>query len=233
MSSDQQTFERLSGSVERVTFHSEESGFCVLRIKARGHRDLVTVVGSVATVSPGEYLECQGTWHNDKQHGIQFKAQTLKIIPPSTREGIEKFAKKLVKAFGEQVFDVIENTPERLMELPGIGKKRMERAVSAWDEQKVIREIMVFLQSHGVGTARAVRIYKTYGEEAITKVTANPYRLALDIHGIGFKTADVIAHLDVLSTLANICYCTKIGHSQQLSFTRWCWSTTCLTRALI
>lgn len=198
--------ERLAGSVERVTFHSEESGFCVLRVKVRGQRDLVTVVGSAASVSPGEYVECLGSWHNDRTHGLQFKARQLQVVPPSTREGIEKylgsgmvkgigphFAKVLVKAFGEDVFNVIENEPEKLTTLPGIGPKRMERVTSAWAEQKVIREIMVFLQSHGLGTARAVRIFKTYGDEAIIKVTENPYRLALDIHGIGFKTADTLA----------------------------------------
>ena len=198
--------ERLNGCVERVTFHSEESGFCVLRIKARGQRDLATVIGSAASVTPGEHVECLGNWINDRTHGLQFKASQLKVVPPSTLEGIEKylgsgmvkgigphFAKKLVKSFGEQVFDVIENTPDRLLELEGIGPKRKSKVTSAWAEQKVIREIMVFLQSHGLGTSRAVRIYKTYGDEAIVKVTENPYRLALDIHGIGFKTADTLA----------------------------------------
>jgi exodeoxyribonuclease V alpha subunit len=198
--------ERLSGSVERVTFHSEESGFCVLRVKVKGHRELVIVIGSAASITPGEYVECVGTWHNDKTHGLQFKTTHLKVVPPSTLEGIEKylgsglvkgigphFAKILVKAFGADVFTVIEETPERLLTLPGIGKKRTDKVTAAWSEQKVIREIMVFLQSHGVGTGRAVRIYKTYGDEAIIKVSENPYRLALDIHGIGFKTADVIA----------------------------------------
>lgn len=198
--------ERLSGSVERVTFHSEESGFCVLRVKVKGHRELVIVIGSAASITPGEYVECVGTWHNDKSHGLQFKTTHLKVVPPSTLEGIEKylgsgmvkgigphFAKILVKAFGVDVFTVIEETPERLLTLPGIGKKRTDKVTAAWSEQKVIREIMVFLQSHGVGTGRAVRIYKTYGDEAIIKVSENPYRLALDIHGIGFKTADVIA----------------------------------------
>src|SRR5438876_4694845 len=103
------------------------------------------------------------------------------------------FAKKLVQAFGEQVFDVIEQTPERLTDLDGIGPKRKQRVVEAWEAQKIIREIMVFLHSHGIGTARAVRIYKTYGNEAITRVRENPYRLALDIHSIGFKTADTLA----------------------------------------
>ncbi|WP_295445327.1 ATP-dependent RecD-like DNA helicase [uncultured Thiodictyon sp.] len=198
--------EHLSGSIERVTFHSQESGFCVLRVKVRGQRDLVTVIGSAACVTPGEYLECQGEWINDRQHGLQFKAAQLRSVPPSTLEGIERylgsgmvkgigphFARKLVHAFGERVFDVIEDNPEALLTLPGIGPKRQARVTSAWAEQKVIREIMVFLQSHGVGTARAVRIYKTYGDEAIARVTENPYRLALDIHGIGFKTADAIA----------------------------------------
>jgi exodeoxyribonuclease V alpha subunit len=198
--------EHLQGSVERVTFHSPESGFCVLRVKVRGQRDLVTVVGSAATVTPGEYVECAGSWTNDRQHGLQFKTRHLRVIPPSNLEGIEKylgsgmvkgigphFARKLVRAFGEQVFDVIEHSPERLLELPGIGPKRKERVTQAWAEQKVIREIMIFLQSHGVGTARAVRIYKTYGEQAVERVQENPYRLALDIHGIGFRTADAIA----------------------------------------
>jgi exodeoxyribonuclease V alpha subunit len=203
--------ERLQGSIERVTFHSEESGFCVLRVKVKGERELITVIGSTASVTPGEYIECLGVWVNDREHGLQFKAQQLNVVPPTTLAGIEKylgsgmvkgigphFAKKLVQAFGERVFDVIEQTPERLLELEGIGKKRQDRITSAWAEQKVIRDIMVFLQSHGLGTARAVRIYKTYGDAAITKVTENPYRLALDIHGIGFKTADTLAqHLGI------------------------------------
>jgi exodeoxyribonuclease V alpha subunit len=198
--------EKLQGSVERVTFHSESSGFCVLRVKVKGQRELITVIGSAASVTAGEYIECAGFWVNDRQHGQQFKTISIKIVPPTTLEGIEKylgsgmikgigphFARKLVKAFGADVFDVIECTPERLLTLTGIGKKRLERVTSAWAEQKVIREIMVFLQSHGVGTSRSVRIYKTYGEQAIEKVRENPYRLALDIHGIGFKTADTLA----------------------------------------
>jgi exodeoxyribonuclease V alpha subunit len=198
--------ERLSGAIERVTFHSPESGFCVLRVKVRGERDLITVIGSAASIAPGEFLEAEGVWINDRQHGLQFKSLELRVIPPRTLDGIEKylgsgmvkgigphFAKKLVKAFGEAVFDIIEQHPDRLRELDGIGPKRQQRVTRAWAEQKVIREIMVFLQSHGVGTTRAVRIYKTYGDVAVEKVRENPYRLALDIHGIGFKTADTIA----------------------------------------
>src|SRR3979409_2383477 len=181
-SPDTSPMEHLTGAVERVTFHSEETGFCVLRVKVRGHRDLVTVVGTAATITPGEYIESQGWWVTDRTHGLQFKTQALRVVPPSTLEGIEKylgsgmvkgigphFAKKLVQAFGEQVFDVIEQTPERLTDLDGIGPKRKQRVVEAWEAQKVIREIMVFLHSHGVGTARAVRIYKTYGNEALSR----------------------------------------------------------------
>ena len=198
--------EPLSGLVERVTFHSPESGFCVLRVKVRGHRELVTVLGSAASVQPGEFIQCSGRWDNHRDHGMQFKTTFLKVMPPSSIDGIEKylgsgmirgigphFAKKLVKAFGEDVFDVIEKEPDRLLKLKGIGPKRVERITSGWADQKAIREIMVFLQSHGVGTTRAVRIYKTYGADAIPLVSENPYRLARDIKGIGFLTADQIA----------------------------------------
>ena len=179
--------EALSGAVERVTFHSEETGFCVLRVNVRGHRDLVTVVGTAATITPGEYIDCQGWWVTDRTHGLQFKTARLYVVPPTTLEGIEKylgsgmvkgigphFAKKLVRAFGEQVFDVIEQNPERLTDLVGIGPKRQQNVVAAWAEQKAIRQIMVFLHANGVGTARAVRIYKTYGDQAVQQVQANP-----------------------------------------------------------
>ncbi|GLI96019.1 SF1B family DNA helicase RecD2 [Methylocystis echinoides] len=198
--------EVLAGIVERVTFHNEENGFCVLRVKARGHRDLVTVVGHAATISAGEWITVTGEWVNDRNHGQQFKARFLKTSAPTTAEGIEKYlasgmirgigpayAKRMVKAFGDRVFDVIEAEPNRLKEVDGIGPIRAQRIVSAWAEQKVVREIMVFLHSHGVGTARAVRIFKTYGADAVQVMTENPYRLARDIRGIGFKTADAIA----------------------------------------
>lgn len=198
--------ESLNGSIERITFHSGETGFCVLRTKVKQHRDLVTVIGNAASISPGEFIECKGIWINDKKHGLQFKASTIKVIPPSTVEGIEKylgsgmvkgigphFAKKLVKTFGEDVFDIIESQPQRLLDLEGIGKKRLTLIISAWEEQKNIRNIMVFLQSYGIGSARAVRIFKVYGDKAIDKISENPYCLTLDIRGIGFKTADKLA----------------------------------------
>ena len=200
------TQEVLAGLVERVTYHNAENGFCVLRAKARGHRDVVTVVGHAATISAGEWITASGEWVNDRTHGQQFKARFLRTSPPTSADGIEKYlssgmirgvgpvyAKKLVRAFGDKVFDVIEATPDRLREVDGIGPVRAASILAAWAEQKAVREIMVFLHSHGVGTARAVRIFKTYGSDAIQVMTENPYRLARDIRGIGFKTADAIA----------------------------------------
>ena len=200
------THEVLAGLVERVTYHNAENGFCVLRAKARGHRDMVTIVGHAATISAGEWITATGVWLNDRTHGQQFKAQFLRTSLPDSADGIEKYlssgmirgvgpvyAKKLVRVFGEKVFDVIEATPDRLREIDGIGPVRAASILAAWAEQKAVREIMVFLHSHGVGTARAVRIFKTYGSDAIQVMTENPYRLARDIRGIGFKTADAIA----------------------------------------
>lgn len=200
------THEVLAGLVERVTYHNGDNGFCVLRIKARGHRDLVTVVGHAATIAAGEWVTASGEWINDRNHGQQFKTRFMRTSAPTSIDGIEKYlgsgmirgigpvyAKKMVKAFGEKVFDIIEAEPDRLREVTGIGQVRAKRITDAWAEQKIVREIMVFLHSHTVGTARAVRIYKTYGADAVQVMTENPYRLARDIRGIGFKTADTIA----------------------------------------
>src|SRR2546422_943045 len=200
------TQEVLAGLVERVTYHNAENGFCVLRTKASGHRDVVTVVGYAAAVSAGEWITASGEWVNDRTHGQQFKARFLRTSPPTSADGIEKYlssgmirgvgpvyAKKLVRAFGEKVFEVIETTPDRLRGVDGLGPVRAASILAAWAEQKAVREIMVFLHSHGVGTARAVRIFKTYGTDAVQIMTENPYRLARDIRGIGFKTADAIA----------------------------------------
>ena len=198
--------EVLAGLVERVTYHNVENGFCVLRAKARGHSDVVTVVGHAATIAAGEWITASGEWTNDRTHGQQFKARFLRTSPPTSADGIEKYlasgmirgvgpvyAKKLVRAFGEKVFEIIEEAPGRLQEIDGVGPVRAANILAAWAEQKAVREIMVFLHSHGVGTARAVRIFKTYGSDAIQVMTENPYRLARDIRGIGFKTADAIA----------------------------------------
>ena len=198
--------DRLAGLVERVTFHNEQNGFCVLRLKVKAERELITLIGHAPIVSPGEYASASGHWVTDREHGRQFRAVFVKISPPTTLTGIERYlgsgmvkgvgpvyAGKLVKSFGAAVFDVIEQSPERLREIPGIGEVRARKITSGWADQKVIRSIMVFLHAHGVSTSRAVRIFKTYGQGAIDIVRENPYRLAQDIRGIGFLSADTIA----------------------------------------
>ncbi|MBP7830123.1 MAG: ATP-dependent RecD-like DNA helicase [Kiritimatiellae bacterium] len=198
--------EPLSGTIERVTFHSEETGFAVLRVKVKGFRELVTVVGTLADANAGEWLDAAGAWVMDPQHGRQFKAAELRTTQPDTLEGIEKYlasglikgigpvyAGKLVKVFGREVLNIIENQSARLEDVEGIGPIRRARIKAAWNEQKAVREIMTFLMSHKVSTSRAFRIYKMYGDAAIERVRQDPYCLARDIHGIGFKTADQIA----------------------------------------
>ena len=198
--------EEISGLIERVTFHNDDSGFCVLRVKVQGRRDDTTIVGSLPSVNAGEWLVAEGWWVRDKEHGLQFKATTMKTVPPTTVAGIERYlssglvkgigpvlAKKLVERFGAEVLSVIENQVSELQSVDGIGPKRRERIAHAWQEAKQVREIMLFLHSHGVSTSRAVRIFKTYGAQAIEKVRENPYTLAKDIYGIGFATADQIA----------------------------------------
>lgn len=198
--------ETLSGFIERVTFHNPENGFCVLRVNLRGRLGLVTVVGALASVTAGEFIDAEGDWVQDREHGPQFKASQLKCSPPHTLAGIEKYlgsglikgigpqyAKKIVEVFGANTLKVIDETPSFLREVKGIGAKRIERIRESWKDQKSIRDIMVFLQSHGMGPARAVRIYKTYGNEAVALIRENPYRLAKDIRGIGFQTADELA----------------------------------------
>ena len=200
------TTEVLAGLVERVTFHNSDNGFCVLRVKARGHRDLVTTVGHAAMISAGEWITASGIWLNDRTHGLQFKAHFLKTSAPSTVDGIEKYlgsgmirgigpayAKRLVNAFGKDVFDIIEESPDRLREVAGIGPMRAAKITAGWADQKTICEIMVFLHQHGLGTARAVSIFKTYGTDAAQVMSENPYRLARDIRGNGFRTADMMA----------------------------------------
>lgn len=198
--------EVLKGQVEGITFHNEENGFCVMRVKPREHRELVNVVGHVASISVGEYIEARGVWVNDTRFGQQFRADSLHVVPPETLDAIEKYlasglikglgpkyAKKLIEAFGERVFEVIEHEPARLRDIDGIGKMRAQVIVDSFNDQKVVREIMMFLSAHGIGTQRAVRIYKSYGARAMDIISANPYRLARDIRGIGFKLADAIA----------------------------------------
>ena len=217
--------ESISGLIERVTFFNEENGFAVLKVKAKGHRDQVTVIGSLPSVSAGEWVTAEGRWVQDREFGLQFRAEMLNSTAPTTKEGIEKYlgsgmvkgigpiyAKKLVDKFGEQIFEIIETQSARLEELDGIGPKRRRLIKDAWAEQKAIRKIMVFLHSNGVSTSRAVRIYKTYGEDAIEKVRGNPYTLAKDIHGIGFKTADQIAQKIGIPVDSLIRACAGLSH---------------------
>ena len=198
--------EIISGLVERVVFHNPDTGFCVLRVKLQDRREPATVVGASTSVAPGELVRAQGAWQTDPSFGLQFRARALDVLPPSTIDGIEAYlgsgmikgigralASKLVHAFGERVFEVIERRPERLREVPGIGRGLAERIAAAWEGQRAIRDIMLFLHSHGLSPLRAARIFETYGQDAIRQVTANPYRLAQDIRGIGFASADQLA----------------------------------------
>ena len=198
--------EKVGGVVERVTFQSPDTGFCVLKIKVEGKSDLVTVVGTAAEIRAGEWVEARGRWVQDARWGVQLKADSLSTAPPGTVQGMRRYlgsglvrgigpglADRLVEAFGGDVFDIIENQPERLKEVPGIGAERCRRITEAWNEQQHIRRIMVFLHSHGVGTNRAFRIFKQYGQDSIRQLTEDPYCLARDIHGIGFRLADQVA----------------------------------------
>ena len=198
--------EEISGVVERVTFQSPDTGFCVLQVKADGHGQLVTVVGTAPDINAGEWVEARGQWIQDPRWGPQLKATELRTAPPGTVDGMRRylgsglvkgigpgFANRLIKAFGKDVFRVIEQEPERLREVPGIGEGRCRRITESWTEQQQVRRIMVFLQSHGVGTGRAFRIFKQYGQDSIRKLQDDPYCLARDIHGIGFKVADQVA----------------------------------------
>lgn len=198
--------ETLRGSVERVTFFNEETGFAVLRVAVRGQPEPVTVLGNLPSANVGESVTAEGRWTRDPRHGLQFKADALRADAPDSREGIERYlggglirgigpvlAKKLVERFGDKVFDIIDGHSARLEEVDKVGPERRRRIKAAWTEGKAVREIMVFLHAHGAGSSRAVRIYKTYGERAVATVRADPYRLARDVPGIGFKTADNIA----------------------------------------
>ncbi len=196
----------LEGVLERVVFANDENAWSVVKVAVAGYRDLVTAVGNLLGVQPGENLRLSGGWINDPKYGRQFRVSSYATVVPATLNGIEKYlgsglirgigrvmAGRLTAAFGLECLDVIENHPERLTEVEGIGPKRRKEIVRAWEEQREIKEVMIFLQSHGVSTHYAIKIYKAYGAQATTLVRENPYRLANDIYGIGFKSADKIA----------------------------------------
>ena len=192
--------------VQRITYANEQNGYTVLKCSAKGYQDLVTVVGTMPETHVGSVLTLEGFWKVDAKYGRQFSVQKFEETLPATVYGIEKylgsglikgvgpkFAKRIVNQFGADTLNVIKETPDRLIEVPGIGKVRVERIRKSWQEQKEIKNIMLFLQSHDVSTSHATKIFKTYGAESIDVVKENPYRLADDIWGIGFKTADTIA----------------------------------------
>ena len=198
--------EHLRCVVERITYRNEENGYSVIKCKAKDYSDLVTVVGAMPDVHVGAVLSLEGFWKIDSKYGRQFSAQKWEEALPATVYGIEKylgsglvkgvgpkFAKRIVQKFGKDTLDVIEEQPELLIEVEGIGQVRVERIKKSWQDQKDIKNIMLFLQGHEVSTSHATKIFKTYGSESIAVVKENPYRLADDIWGIGFKTADVIA----------------------------------------
>jgi exodeoxyribonuclease V alpha subunit len=196
----------LSGQIERVTYTNPENGYTVARMRIRGRREAVTVVGRFTEPAPGEVMEITGIWKIHPSYGRQFEVFSHRSIAPTTVDGIKKYlgsglikgigpvmAERIVDRFGKAALDIIENHSHRLAEIEGIGKKRISMISSAWQEQKEIRNVMIFLQSHGVGPAYAVRIFRRYGQDAVDVVTRNPYQLATDISGIGFLTADRIA----------------------------------------
>lgn len=196
----------LEGVLERIVFSNEENAWSVVRLTVPGQRDTVTAVGNLLGVQPGENLRLSGSWIQDPKYGRQFKVASYATVAPATIVGIEKylgsglirgigkgFAARLVQTFGLETLDVIENHPERLREVDGIGRQRSLSIQRAWEEQRDIKDVMIFLQSHGVSTHYAIKVYKAYGGSAVTVVRENPYRLANEIYGIGFKTADQIA----------------------------------------
>ncbi len=201
-----QQLEQLSGQIERITFTSEETGYTVAKIKVYGRKDLVTIIGNMVNPTPGEIVKMKGEWTNNPKYGEQFKIVFCETTTPATVHGIEKYlgsglikgigpvmAKRIVKMFKEKTLDVIEKEIDKLVDIEGIGQKRIGMIRKAWEEQKEIRTVMIFLQDHSVSSGYAAKIYKQYGNGSIKVVQDNPYRLATDIFGIGFITADKIA----------------------------------------
>jgi exodeoxyribonuclease V alpha subunit len=204
---EQSRFSVLEGVLERITYANEDNGYTVARVDTgRGAGDLLTVVGALLGAQPGESLRMEGRWGSHPQYGKQFTVENYSTVLPATIQGIRRYlgsglikgvgpriADRIVEHFGTDTLDVIEQSPGRLIEVPGLGPKRTKKITSAWEEQKAIKEVMVFLQGVGVSTSIAVRIYKEYGDSSISVVRNQPYRLAADVWGIGFLTADRIA----------------------------------------
>ena len=204
--SDKNAIKEIAGQIERITYNDEESGYSVLRMAVSGFSDLVTAVGTVMSPVAGATLSLTGTWQNHPKFGLQFKFDTYRSLPPSSNSGIEKYlgsglikgigpsmAEKIVSSFGADTFDILDNHPERLLEIEGIGDKKAAAICMSWSEQREIRDIMLFLQGYGIGASYAIRVFRYYGSESVRVLKENPYRLAIDIFGIGFLTADKIA----------------------------------------
>jgi exodeoxyribonuclease V alpha subunit len=198
--------EDLNGTVEAISFRAEDTGYTVCRVAIPGRSDTATVVGNCAAIWIGETLRAEGRWTRHHQHGLQFQAETIACIAPTSEKGIERYlasgmirgigkvmAQRLVAKFGADTLRVIEKESARLEEVDGIGPTRRKMIKDSWIEQKAVRDIMIFLQGHGVGTAQSARIYRAYGGQAIALISENPYRLCRDVWGIGFQTADKVA----------------------------------------
>src|SRR5215510_11722511 len=197
----------LEAVLERITFVNEETGYTIARVAAsRGGPDLITVVGALLGAQVGESLRLTGRWTSHPKYGRQFDVHSYTTVLPATIQGIQRYlgsglikgigpvmAERMVAHFGTEILRIIEEEPQRLVEVPGVGPKRTKLVAAAWEEQKAIKEVMVFLQGVGVSTSLAVRIYKKYQDDAIRVVRREPYQLAADVWGIGFKTADTIA----------------------------------------
>jgi exodeoxyribonuclease V alpha subunit len=194
------------GLLEKISYHNEENDFVVAKLREKEKKELTTIVGNLSGVNPGESLKLTGNWVQNKRFGEQFQVESFEVTVPATLHGIQKYlasgliqgigpimSERIIEKFGLHTLEVIEKKPERLSEVEGIGPKRISMIRKAWGEQKEIKEIMIFLQGHGVGAAYSAKIYKQYGDQSIERVRENPYRLAHDIYGIGFMTADKIA----------------------------------------
>ena len=198
--------EQICGYIERLTFHNPENGYTVAQLQQPKRNGLICIVGIMPGIQPGETVRCFGQWKNHLTHGRQFEVDHFHVEAPADLVGIRKylgsglikgigpkFAGRIVDKFGLDTLTIIENSPEKLLEIPRLGAKKMEKIKACWQEQRSIRDVMVFLQTYGASPAFAQKIFKTYGSESIAKVKDNPYALARDIFGIGFKTADALA----------------------------------------
>jgi len=220
--------EVIQGVVERLTYHSEESGYTVARLKAPRSSELITIVGNFASIQPGQTLHLEGDWREHPKYGSQFQVAKYREAKPATLTGIEKYlgsglikgvgsatAKRIVAHFGAETLEVLEHQSERLSEVPGISQKRVKLIQAAWAEQRAIKDVMLFLQGHGISTGYAVKIFKQYGDASIETVTANPYQLAAEVHGIGFVTADAIARSLGIDPGSDYRYRSGISHVLQ------------------